>query len=451
MNSPGVNSTEERLREALRAQAEEFTAHPGAWRQLTARRRRRGGPRWRWSRLSGPALIPVAAAVAVMAVIGAALLVVRGVSGGAGKTPETGVTATATQTARQASPSASPGPEQVPGGPGSGPAGEMLTADPPLSAIVQVRVPGIEKKVHGQAMRVTSYFWLGRNNPATWSFQVNPGQQLCNDTVNDSGGGSSGFCWPAPAPGPRHLATVTGSEGVQTDQTIMVGEAVSRVASVTAVLSDGRTYHGVVATGRGLPGVVWAVSYPWSAGVPYTKGAHLVFRDASGQQVTVLEPHAPVGPPQAAQPATGGVTLFSYPASHGEPAGSVQAYLIHGAVGFWSPIWGGTISQRLAAGAPVLGGLTEPFGIASGGSFQQLQALGYAHANVARIVLRAGGRQLASVATMVAGWPGSSLRLWHVRLPLNPQQAASGQPTITATAYDAAGHVLGQVKLGQMP
>jgi hypothetical protein len=34
---------------------------------------------------------------------------------------------------------------------------------------------------------------------------------------------------------------------------------------------------------------------------------------------------------------------------------------------------------------------------------------------------------------------------------VNAQQAASGRPAITATAYDAAGHILGQVQLGQMP
>jgi len=323
-------------------------------------------PRW-WSRLSGPALIPLAAAAAVLAVIAAAILVVRGVTGGAGKAPESGVTVT--PTARPASPSASPGPDRVPGT-GTGPAGEMLTADPPLSAVVYVRVPGIEKKVHGQAEQVTSYFWLGRNNPDAWSFQVNPGLRLCNDTVNDTAGGSSGFCWPASAPGPGHLAIVTGSEGVQTDQTIMVGEAVSRVASVTAVLADGRAYHGAVATGRGLPGVVWTVSYPWSAGFPYTKGARLVFRDVSGSE-------------------------------------------------------GGGISSPMAA-------------------------LCYAHGDVARVVLRAGGRQLASAATAAAGWSGSSLRLWHARVTADFQQTASGRLMITATAYDAAGHVLGQVQLGRM-
>lgn len=440
-----MNGVEERLREALRAHAEGFTAHPDAWRQLNARSHRAGSRR-QWFRLSWPAMIPLAAAVAVVAVVAAALLVVHGVFGGAGRTPETGVTAT--PTARPASPSASPGPDRVPGGPGSGPTGEMLAADPPLSAVVHVRVPWVGKKVHGQAEQVTSYFWLGRNDPGVWSFQVNPGLQLCNDTVNDSGGGASGFCWPQYAAGPPHLASVTGSEGVQTDQTIMVGEAVARVRSVTAVLADGRTYPGSVTTGRGLPGVVWTVGYPWSPGVPFTRGAHLVFRDAAGKQVTVLDPHAPVGPPQTSQPASGGVTLFSYPAGNGEPAGTVQAYLIHGEVGFWSRIWGGAISQRRAAGSPVLGGLTRPFGAGGGGNPSPAVALGYAHADVARVVLRAGGRQLASAATAAAGWPGSSLRLWHARVPLTMQQLGRDRLVVTATAYDAAGHVLGQVKLG---
>jgi hypothetical protein len=442
-----MNGVEERLREALRAQAEGFTAHPDAWEQLTARGLRRGGPRSWWSWRPGSVLIPVAAAVAVVVAVAVAILVARGVTGGAGKAPESGVTVT--PTARPAAPSASPPPDRVPGT-GTGPAGELLTEDPPLSAVVHVRVPGIEKKIHGQAEQVTSYFWLGRNNPDAWSFQVNPGLQLCNDTVNDTAGGSAGFCWPAPAPGPGHLATVTASQGVQTDQTIMAGEAVSRVASVTAVLSDGRAYHGAVATGRGLPGVVWTVSYPWSAGFPYTKGAHLVFRDTSGKQVTVLEPHAPVGPPQTAEPASGGVALFSYPASNGEPAGVVKAYLVHGEVGFWSPIGGGIISQRVAADPPAIGGLTLPFGNQGGGISSPMVALGYAHGDVARVVLRAGGRQLAAAATAAAGWPGSSLRLWHVRLPLTMEQLDRDRTLITATAYDAAGHVLGQAQLGRM-
>jgi hypothetical protein len=127
----------------------------------------------------------------------------------------------------------------------------------------------------------------------------------------------------------------------------------------------------------------------------------------------------------------------------------VQAYLIHGAVGFWSRVWGWTISQRLAADPPVLGGLTQPFGDEGGGISTPVAALGYAHADVARVVLRADGRQLASAATVLAGWPGSSLRLWHARVPLDLRQTAGGRAVITATAYDAAGHVLGQVQLGR--
>lgn len=452
-----MRSVEERLREALRVHAEEFTAHPDAWRQLTARRQRRGRLRspW-WSRFPGPALIPLAAAAAVVVAVAAALLVAHGVSGRAGQAPATGVTATAQSASPAASPAASPGASSgaVPptGGPrpAAGPDQQLLTADPPLSTIVHVRVPGIEKKIQGRAEQVTSYFWLGRNSPAIWPDQVNPGVQLCNDTVNDTTGQSGGFCWPAAKPGPGHLATVTGSEGDGTDQTIMVGEAVARVASVTAVLPGGRSYPGAVTTGRGLRGSVWAVGYPWSAGVPFTRGAHLVFKDAAGKQVAVLTPHAPAGPPQAAQPASGGVALFSYPAGNGEPAGTVQAYLVHGEAGFWSPIWGGAISQQVAVAGPALGGLTEPFGSGTGGSSGQLAALGYAHAGVARVVVRAGGRQLASTATRAAGWPGSGLRLWDARVTVNPQQVASGTLVITATAYDGSGHVVGQFRLGQM-
>jgi len=438
-----MNSVEERLREALRAHAEEFTAHPDAWRQLTARRRRRGGPPPRWLRFAGPTLVPVAAAVAVIAVVAVAILLVSGLSGREGPVPAGG------STPRPVPSGSSPGAVPSSGGLPQSMAQLMFTADPPLSAVVSVRVPWIGKKAGGRPERVTSYFWLARNNPDSWPDQVNPGLQLCDATVNDSSGDASGMCWPQSAAGPPHLASVTDGQGVQTDQTIMVGEAVARVRSVTAVLADGRTYPGAVTTGHGLPGVVWTVGYPWTPGFPYTRGAHLVFRDAAGRQVTVLDPHAPVGPPQTAQPASGGVTLFSYPAGNGEPAGTVQAYLIHGEVGFWSRIWGGAISQRLAAGSPVLGGLIQPFGLGGGGNATPAVALGYAHADAARVVLRAGGRQLASAATAAAGWPGSSLRLWHARVPLTMQQLGTDQTVITATAYDAAGHVLGQVRLGR--
>jgi hypothetical protein len=62
------------------------------------------------------------------------------------------------------------------------------------------------------------------------------------------------------------------------------------VTSVTAVLSDGRQYHGMIVTGRGFPYRVWLVSYP------NQYAATLVFGNASGQQVASLHAHAGVYP-----------------------------------------------------------------------------------------------------------------------------------------------------------
>jgi Flp pilus assembly protein TadB len=79
-----MNGVEERLRAALHAHAEEFTAHPDAWRQLTARRRQGGRSRWRF-RFSGSVLLPVAAAMAVVAAVAVAIVLVRAISGPAGQ------------------------------------------------------------------------------------------------------------------------------------------------------------------------------------------------------------------------------------------------------------------------------------------------------------------------------------------------------------------------------
>jgi len=214
-----MSSIEERLREALRVQAEGFTADPDAWERLAVRRRRGGPPPWRWLGFGGPALVPVAAAVAVVAAVAVAILLVSGVSGRDRMAPAGG------STPRPVPSRSGLGVVPSPGGIPPGMDRLMFTADPPLSAVVSVRVPWIGKKAGGQPERVTSYFWLARNNPASWRDQVNPGLQLCDVIVNDSGGGAAGMCWPQSAAGPPHLASVTGSEGVQTDQTIMVGEA----------------------------------------------------------------------------------------------------------------------------------------------------------------------------------------------------------------------------------
>jgi hypothetical protein len=73
-------------------------------------------------------------------------------------------------------------------------------------------------------------------------------------------------------------------------------------------------------------------------------------------------------------------------------------------------------------------------------------------AQEAFIRLRGKRSQLrkVSVSTFAAGWPGSGVRLWTAGVPVSGS-ISDLQKAVTATAYDAAGHVLGQVQLSQSP
>jgi hypothetical protein len=431
-------SVEDRVREALREHAEDFTARPDAWQQLRARRdasgRRRAVRRRSWpARVIGPA-----AAAAAVVVIVLAAAAVSGTFDRAGTGPGAAVRATPSGTG-----TASPRPTASSSFAFSadGPAGQLLAMDPPVSSVIGLRVPwtGSGRK----ADQVTSYFWLGFASPHYWLDQVVSGPQFCNDTVNLTNGESGGFCWPLPPLGTGQQARVTGDENAGTNQVILVGAAAAAVTSVAAALPDGRTFTGVVKAGHGLRDKAWTVGYPPSAGV------RLIFRNAAGTQVAVLGTARPDGPPQTTWPGRGGVTAFSYPASYREPKGQVEAYLIQGRVGFLG-MWGGQISPLSAAGPAVLGGLTDPFDSLRGGQWGRLEALGYAHANVARVVLTLPGGKTVSTSTFPARWPGSSLRLWAVKVPENAASIDRPRSDITATAYDAAGHVLGRVQLGIM-
>jgi hypothetical protein len=418
-----MNTLEDLVRDALRERAEDFSAHPDAWQQLLAREAAGVVPR-RAPRRSWPVrfLIPAAAAAAVVVIVLAAVAI-KGSFDGTSSPGSAGAVP------------ASVGPYSA-----SGPAGEMLVMDPPASAIIGLRVPwtGSGKKPD----KVVSYFWLGDSNPAYWLDQVVSGPQFCSDTVNVATGQSGGFCWPLPRLGPGHVAMVTGNENVGTNQRILVGAAGAQVASVAAVLPDGRTYAGAVKAGSRLRDQAWTVGYPPST------GARLIFRDASGKQLAVLNTSRPLGPPRTAQPRRGGVTVFSYSASSEIPAGRIEAYLIQGHVGFWSPIWGGEISPLPAAGGPVLGGLANVFGFVQGGTWGQVKTFGYARAGVARVVVRAPDGRQVPTTTFKAGWPGSDLRLWVVSLPMNGQTVAVPPRGLLATAYDAAGHTIGTAMLG---
>jgi hypothetical protein len=177
-----------------------------------------------------------------------------------------------------------------------------------------------------------------------------------------------------------------------------------------------------------------------------------VFRDASGREVASLGTAAPIGPPQVAQPRSGGLLVFRYPASRTD---AMTAYLIQGRVGFWSRTSGGFISPVPAGGGPRVGGLILPFGLSvvlrgtpPRPSFpEQVEGFGYAQADVTRIVLHLPGGHHTAALTFPA-WPGSGLRLWAVRLSTEVWQVNGVATQATATAYGAAGQVLGTDSLG---
>ena len=88
-----------------------------------------------------------------------------------------------------------------------------------------------------------------------------------------------------------------------------------------------------------------------------------------------------------------------------------------------------------AEGQPTVGGLvTNPVTSETPGASIGAVALGYAHADVARVVVRVPDGKLLSVSTFAAGWRGSDLRLWAVKLPKDSFNFIKGNSTaVTAT------------------
>jgi hypothetical protein len=454
-----MNTLEDRLRAVLQIRAEDFSAHPDAWQQIQARsrdaRKRRGVLRWsRPSRL----MIPAAAAAAVVAVIVVVTVAVNGVTGRSAGAPAGGATPSSSATA-------TPSPIGLPVGPyaPSGPAEFFLADDPPVSAILafQVSAPTTGPVGPTAPQAVTAYSWLAYTSSSAWLDQLQ-GRQFCDDAVYPDGG-SSGFCVSLPQLGADQPATVTASTnmGAKTGPVVLQGAAVSQVTSVRAVLPDGRSVAGLVKTGRGFPYNAWAVGYPQTSGA-----VRLVFRDASGAEVASLGTAAPQGPPQVDEPSSGGVMAFTYPKITGVPGNTMYAYLVDGYVGFWQgPGNNGYISPVLADAAPALGGMILPFSEPSNYTKGQIlselrqhkkvqsppglwKAFGYAHADVARVVLHLPNGQQVSTSTFAAGWSGSDLRLWVVDLPNTIGWGGRGVPQPTATAHDTSGDPIGQVTLG---
>jgi hypothetical protein len=428
-----MNTVEDRVREALRTRAEDFTASPDAWQRIRARSQAGTAGRRRGLSRAGRFVIPAGAAAAVVVIAVVAAILAGGVSGRSGKIP-VGAARTA--------------PSATSSGKATGPSDSvlppyLLQEDPPKTPISRLPVPPTPTKT-------VAYFWLGDPSTAYWVDEIPAGPQLCQFLYDGLLGVGEGFCEAQPSR--AHLVTATENAGpweINGEEFVM-GVAAAQVKSVTAVLPDGHTYAGTVGGGRGLPYRTWAVSYRSGTG-----DVRLVFRDAAGRQVAdVSAAAAPQKPTQIRQPRSGGVTVYRYAGIPGIPAGTVTGYLVDGRVGFWSPLLGpgAAICPVPAEAQPTVGGLvTNPVTSETPGASIGVVALGYAHTGVARVVVRVPDGKLLSVSTFAAGWRGSDLRLWAVKLPKDSFNVAKGNSmAVTATAYDAAGRVIGTVQLGEL-
>jgi hypothetical protein len=223
--------------------------------------------------------------------------------------------------------------------------------------------------------------------------------------------------------------------------------------SVTAVLPDGHRYTGTVGSAYGFPDKAWAVE------CPAVNGTQFVFRNASGKEiVSVGGTEAQI--PSVKEPRSGLIPVPYIADERKIGTGDVLAVLTGGHVAFFlgDQPWPVAVSPDAAAGQPAVAGLAD---IApTGSSRYPVVALGYAHADVARIVVHLPHGKQVTVSTFLPGWRGSGLRLWSAQLGTDllndkaglpaglPADLPAGLPALTATAYDSAGHVLAQVRLG---
>jgi hypothetical protein len=269
-----MNDLEDRLRTALRAQAEEFTAGPDAWRRTTdragaradARAGARAGARRRLfpfaSGISGSGgrartgrLAPLAAAAAVVA-LAVATAAVAGtggwhdlVSSRPAATPEDG-----------------PPTPRGQGGPGSrGREAIEQTCDSPVSAVMSFAGMSV---------------WISRSRSTRAGLT---GLRLCDSHGRSSAPGMAGS---GPAVLPH--GSLAQPRGVDPGLGLW-GSASTSVVSVTADLANGRKIAGQLLLGHGFPVALWEVNYPLN------DSAVIVFRNAAGHVVTTL--NQPVTPP----------------------------------------------------------------------------------------------------------------------------------------------------------
>lgn len=417
---------EDRLRDALDAHAETFSASPDAWQRVQRKSEVRGGPRRSaragWVARHSAFVIPAAAAATVAALALGATTLAHDFSAGRSNAPRP---ATATHAPVPAKPDF----------------GKIMATDPAISAIFGLPV----------TRNITTWNWIGQPSPEYWFPYIATRPEACH-VVSEPGAGDSGSCWPVPTLNAARPAVVIASDypGQLSSLTIS-GLAEPAVTSVTEILRDGQRISATIGTGRGFGLKAWSVRCPTK------NGTKLVFAGADGRVITTLNTAAPAGPIvlDVPRPGHGGVTMFSYPASQlTTGAGSVTTYLIDQHVAFFSSAFfrgSGTFSPFDASGRPAVGGMAVPFGYvcAPGCRVANIKAFGYAHGDVPKVSVRLPGGGQVVANTYPAGWPGSDLRLWQVTLPDSVWPANVSQPDLIATGETATGLPIAQAALGQ--
>ena len=309
-----MTDLEERVRDALQARAEEFTASQDAWERTKARagdraiRRQAHRPaRQRWL----TRFTPLAAAAAVI-VIGAGTAIVAE-TGGFGGNPAPQATQTAT-----ASPTAT-GPTGFPG------------MDCAFS------LPGISKEIPVAGVQISAKVTV--NGVTTWWTRIPESKYpqshadlaLCQ---THDGGASSGP--EGPLRQGQLVRVDNASHGGLNDGNAANGIAAASVTSMEADLANGGVVHGSVAYGRGFPYAAWWLVYP--EGIAAT----LVFRDAAGQVVArVAEPYPPASalkhPAPLAPAVYRGVTAADSPCQQARVQQVMDGIKVWTYVGFTDP------------------------------------------------------------------------------------------------------------------
>jgi hypothetical protein len=404
-----MSTLEDRLREALTERASLAPIDPDAWEKTVARSRRR----FRSSRFQPGFIIPLAAAAAVTTIVVAAV----SLTGGPGtlSAPHPGADATPRGLPSSAPATSVPAPDPMntgvlgtaPPGPQSPPhdanAENLYHIVPPTTAIVGARLTSGSESAE-------VWVWLGYGGTGS-----NGARQLNLCWLDEDGrtyGG--GTCGPAqPAQGSGYAA----GEG-----TLRIGLAPKTTASATAKLPTGQEVRCTVVSGRGFPGKVWLVNFP------FTDSAQISYRDAAGQETgsTLIQGLLSFLPPGHSS----GIPAFRY------AGGTVTAYLSDGKLGFWGSN-GSTSYAKTISQAPLS---------AFSGWFDAQAYFGSAPADVTRVVLRVPDGQEYSVRT-IAAWPGSGIKLWGTITIPGGTQLPQDSMVIT---YNAAGQVLRKVSLGTL-